>query len=144
MTVRGHVSVLGYQCCLFLRILKVALSCWNYSCCFYYHLIFPVCIYLLYLFILFIYFISYVGLFVLWCFNSTFNKFSVFSWRSVLLVEETGEQGENQLNFLCTSFQSSKVFESFKLLDFYLYPFIFRQTWILVNVWYLGLLLIPS
>jgi hypothetical protein len=28
---------------------------------------------------------------------------------------------------------------SFKLLDFYLYPFIFRQTWILVNVWYLGL-----
>ena len=42
------------------------------------------------LFIVFIYFISYVGLFVLWCFNATFNKFSVFSWRSVLLVEETG------------------------------------------------------
>ena len=82
--------------------------CWNYSCCFYYHLIFT----LLYLFIVFIYFISYVGLFVLWCFNATFNKFSVFSWRSVLLVEETGGQGENQLNFLCTSFQSFKVFES--------------------------------
>jgi hypothetical protein len=28
------------------------------------------------------------------------------------LVEETGGQGENQLNFWCTSFQSSKVFES--------------------------------
>jgi hypothetical protein len=69
-------------------------------------------IYLLYLFIVFIYFISYVGLFVLWCFNATFNKFSVFSWWSVLLVEETGGQGENQFNFLCTSFQSSKVFES--------------------------------
>ena len=27
--------------------------CWNYSCCFYYHLIFTLCIYLLYLFILF-------------------------------------------------------------------------------------------
>jgi hypothetical protein len=52
MTVRGHVVVLGYQFCLFLRILKVALSCWNYSCCFYYHLIFTVCVYLLYLFIL--------------------------------------------------------------------------------------------
>ena len=68
--------------------------------------------YSLYLFIVFIYFISYVGLFVLWCFNATFNNFSDFSWRSVLLVEETGGQGENQLNFLCTSFQSSKVFES--------------------------------
>jgi hypothetical protein len=28
--------------------------CWNYSCCFYYHLIFTLCIYLLYLFILFL------------------------------------------------------------------------------------------
>jgi hypothetical protein len=37
----------------------------------------------LYLFIVFIYFISYVGLFVLWCFNATFNKFLVLSWRSV-------------------------------------------------------------
>jgi hypothetical protein len=27
-------------------------------------------------------------------------------------LKETGGQGENQLNFLCTSFQSSKVFES--------------------------------
>ena len=93
--------------CIFVRVSILPL-CWNYSCCFYYHLIFT----LLYLFIVFIHFISYVGLFVLWCFNATFNKFSVFSWRSVLLVEETGGQGENQLNFLCMSFQSFKVFES--------------------------------
>jgi hypothetical protein len=128
---------------LFLQILKVALSCWNYSCCFYYNLIFTLCIYLLYLFILFLRFVLFVQSlvfcsvfcgplfvllsfcfvcysktnnfwlqFVLWCFNATFNKFSVLSWRSVLLVEETGGQGEKQLNFLCTSFQSSKVFES--------------------------------
>ena len=64
--------------------------------------------YSLYLFIVFIYFISYVGLFVLWCFNATFNKFSVLSWRSVLLVEETGGQGENQLIFLCTSLRGLK------------------------------------
>ena len=112
MTVKGHVFVLGYQFCLFLQILKVALSCWNYSCCFYYHLIF----YSLYLFIVFIDCI-YLFYFLCWfvwfmVFNATFNKFSVVSWRSVLLVEETGGQGENHLNFLCTSFQSSKVFES--------------------------------
>jgi len=29
-------------------------------------------------------------------FNATFNNISVISWRSVLLVEETGESGENQ------------------------------------------------
>jgi hypothetical protein len=28
-------------------------------------------------------------------FNATFNNFSVISWRSVLLVEETGGPGEN-------------------------------------------------
>jgi len=28
-------------------------------------------------------------------FNATFNNFSVISWRSVLLVEETGVPGEN-------------------------------------------------
>jgi len=28
-------------------------------------------------------------------FNVTFNNFSVISWRSVLLVEETGVHGEN-------------------------------------------------
>jgi hypothetical protein len=28
-------------------------------------------------------------------FNATFNNISVISWRSVLLVEETGIQGEN-------------------------------------------------
>jgi hypothetical protein len=29
MTVRGHIFMLGYQFCLFLRILKVVLSCWK-------------------------------------------------------------------------------------------------------------------
>jgi hypothetical protein len=29
-------------------------------------------------------------------FNTTFNNISVISWRSVLLVEETGESGENR------------------------------------------------
>jgi hypothetical protein len=28
-------------------------------------------------------------------FNATFNNISVLSWRSVLLMEETGEPGEN-------------------------------------------------
>jgi hypothetical protein len=28
-------------------------------------------------------------------FNATFNNISVISWKSVLLVEETGEPGEN-------------------------------------------------
>jgi hypothetical protein len=28
-------------------------------------------------------------------FNATFNNISVISWRSVLLVEESGEPGEN-------------------------------------------------
>jgi len=28
-------------------------------------------------------------------FNATFNNISVISWRSVLLVEETGRPGEN-------------------------------------------------
>jgi hypothetical protein len=38
-----------------------------------------------------------------------FNNISALSWRSVLLVEETGGQGENQLNFLCTSLSKNKV-----------------------------------
>jgi hypothetical protein len=29
-------------------------------------------------------------------FNATFNNISVISWRSILLVEETGVPGENQ------------------------------------------------
>jgi len=29
-------------------------------------------------------------------FNVTLNNFSIISWRLVLLVEETGELGENQ------------------------------------------------
>ena len=68
--------------------------------------------YSLYLFIVFFYFISHVGLFVLWCFNATFNQIFSFFVAVSFMVEETGGQGENQLNFLCTSFQSSKVFES--------------------------------
>jgi hypothetical protein len=31
-------------------------------------------------------------------FNATFNNISVISWRSVLLVEETGVPGENNLS----------------------------------------------
>jgi hypothetical protein len=36
-------------------------------------------------------------------FNATFNNISVISWRSVLLVEETGVSGENQLYNLSSS-----------------------------------------
>jgi hypothetical protein len=32
--------------------------------------------------------------------NATFNNISVISWRSVLLVEETGVPGEKQLDYL--------------------------------------------
>jgi len=34
-------------------------------------------------------------LFLLMVFNATFNNISVISWRSVLLVEESGVPGEN-------------------------------------------------
>jgi hypothetical protein len=37
-----------------------------------------------------------VVLFCLMVFNGTFNNISVISWRSVLLVEETGGPEENQ------------------------------------------------
>jgi len=30
-------------------------------------------------------------------FNATFNNISAISWRSVLLVEKTGDSGENQV-----------------------------------------------
>jgi hypothetical protein len=33
-------------------------------------------------------------------FNATFNNISVILWRLVLLVEETGVPGENQINVL--------------------------------------------
>jgi hypothetical protein len=33
--------------------------------------------------------------FACWCFTATFNTISVISWRSALLVEETGGPGEN-------------------------------------------------
>ena len=36
--------------------------------------------------------LKYVGVMV---FNATFSNISVISWRSVLLVEETGVPGEN-------------------------------------------------
>ena len=44
-----------------------------------------------------------VWLFVrLMVFNATFNNASVMSWRSLLLVEETGVPGENLMNwFVC-------------------------------------------
>jgi len=32
-------------------------------------------------------------------FNTTFNSISAISWRSVILVEETGEVGENHRHF---------------------------------------------
>ena len=34
-------------------------------------------------------------------FNATFNNISVISWRSVLLVEETGGPGENHRPAAC-------------------------------------------
>jgi len=43
-------------------------------------------------------FICYLQYFVIGChmmFNATFNNISVISWRSVLLMEETGVPGEN-------------------------------------------------
>jgi hypothetical protein len=40
------------------------------------------------------YSLKYIGLFVV--FNATFNNISFISWRSVLLVEETGVPGENK------------------------------------------------
>jgi hypothetical protein len=45
--------------------------------------------------------IVFVCLFVGWCFNATFNNISVMSWRSVLLVEETGGLGENHRPVAC-------------------------------------------
>ena len=35
-------------------------------------------------------------------FNATFDNISVISWRSVLLLEETGEPGENHIPSACT------------------------------------------
>ena len=43
------------------------------------------------------------NLFCLMVFNTTFNNISVISWRSVLLVEETGGTGENHRIKLYTS-----------------------------------------
>jgi hypothetical protein len=34
-------------------------------------------------------------------FNATFNNISIVSWRSVLLVEETGVPGENHRPIVC-------------------------------------------
>ena len=39
--------------------------------------------------------VRYVVWFGFMVFNATFNNISVISWRSVLLVEETGVPGEN-------------------------------------------------
>jgi hypothetical protein len=38
---------------------------------------------------------NYLGGLWFMVFNATFNNISVISWRSVLLVEETEEHGEN-------------------------------------------------
>jgi hypothetical protein len=38
---------------------------------------------------------SYSGFYGFMVFKATFNNISVISWRSVLLVEETGVPGEN-------------------------------------------------
>jgi hypothetical protein len=40
-------------------------------------------------------------------FNITFNNISVISWRSVLLVEETGVSGENHRHILSQKVVSS-------------------------------------
>jgi hypothetical protein len=39
--------------------------------------------------------VFYILTFSFMSFNATFNNISVISWRSVLLVEETGVPGEN-------------------------------------------------
>jgi hypothetical protein len=52
---------------------------------------------LLYLFILFyflFFFMLDVGWSVLWCFNATFSYIAAIWWELVLLVEETGGQGQ--------------------------------------------------
>jgi hypothetical protein len=45
-------------------------------------------------------YLLYVGVRVV-VFNATFNNISVISWRSVLLVEETGVSGENYRPTAC-------------------------------------------
>ena len=40
------------------------------------------------------------GWFGLWCLIATFNKSLVISWRSVLLVEETGENHRQTLEHI--------------------------------------------
>jgi hypothetical protein len=37
----------------------------------------------------------FVRLFAWWCFNATFNNISDISWRSILLMEETGGPGQH-------------------------------------------------
>ena len=61
----------------------------------------------IHLYLLFLYFFTFhqlftviSGMYLKWVgwfmvFNATFNNISVISWRSVLLVEETGVHGEN-------------------------------------------------
>jgi len=38
---------------------------------------------------------QFEGVWSWWCFNATFNNISVIWWWSVLLIQETGEPGEN-------------------------------------------------
>ena len=82
--------MLGYQCCLFLRRSHCHAGI--------IHVVFIITLFLpLYFFIVFIYFISYVGLFVLWCFNAIFNKFSVLSWRSVFWLRKPEDREKTNL-----------------------------------------------
>jgi hypothetical protein len=56
----------------------------------------PYFYYYIYLFYLFFYFFFMldVGWSVLWCFNATFSYIAAIWWELVLLVEETGGQGQ--------------------------------------------------
>jgi hypothetical protein len=45
-------------------------------------------------------------------FNTTFNNISLISWRSVLLVEETGVPGEN----LCCLYEKSNLVLKYNFL----------------------------
>ena len=49
-------------------------------------------------------------------FNAIFNNISVISWRSVLLVKETGVPGENNRHVAVTYFISHNVVSSIPLL----------------------------
>ena len=49
-------------------------------------------------------------------FNATFNTISVISWRSVLLVEETGGPGENH-RLVASEWQTNKLKNKAKTVE---------------------------